>query len=316
MFGAQILEGFHRLVGPHVDFAKGFRMIRANRQERDFRRDATANFFEAMKVRAVAGVINAPALVFQNKSAVTAVLVAQGARTPMFARREGDFPIVVGKTFPPIELDDPLEAEVEREIAHAPGHDADFRVRQTAQRWFMKMIEVRVREQNQIDGREILDFQAGTFDAFEQEQPVGKIGVDEDVEIGELNEEGRVTDPGDRHFAVFQFWKNGPAMLAGAPREQRLPDHLMKKRARIEMFGGREVFERLGQRLSTWTRLFWHVRPFSGIIHLTNTTAQIAHRPYRYIYRYINGAAAQPYLLVTSYSYRALNKNQIGASEG
>jgi hypothetical protein len=177
----------------------------------------------------------------------------------MFARREGDLPIVVGKTFPPIELDHALEAEVDREVADAPGHDADFWMRQTAQGGFMEMIEMRVREQDQIDGREVFDFQAGAFDAFEEKQPVGKIRVDEHVEVRELNEEGRVADPGDGDFAVFQFREDGPAMLAGAAREQCLPDHLMKKGARIEMFGGREVFERLGQRLSTWARLFWHM---------------------------------------------------------
>ena len=100
MFGAEIFEGFHGLVGAHVDFAKGFRMIRADGQQRDFGRDAAANFFEAVKVGAVAGVINAAALMFQNKSAVAAMLIAQGARAPMFAGREGDLPIVVAKNFP------------------------------------------------------------------------------------------------------------------------------------------------------------------------------------------------------------------------
>ena len=73
------------------------------------------------------------------------------------------------------------------------------------------MIEVRVREQDEIDGREVFDFQAGAFDAFEEEKPVGEIRIDEDVEVGELNEEGGVADPGDGDFAVIQFGEDGPA---------------------------------------------------------------------------------------------------------
>jgi hypothetical protein len=259
MFGAQIFKCFHRLVGAHVDFAKGFRMVRADGQERDFGCDAAADFFEAVKVGAVARVINAAPLVFQNEAAVAAMLVAQGARAPMFAGREGDLPIVVGKTFPPIKLDDALEAEVEGEVAHTPGHDADFRMRQAAQGRFMKMIEVRVREQDEIDGRQVFDFQSRTLDAFQEKKPVGEIGIDEDVQVGELNQEGGVADPGDGDFALFQFWENRLVMLTGAAGQQRLPNHFVKKCARVEMFGGGEVLERLWQRLTFWLRLFWHV---------------------------------------------------------
>src|SRR5207244_12443531 len=119
---------------------------------------------------------------------------------PMFAGRKRDLPIVGGKTFPPIELNDAFEAEVEREVANAPGHDADFGVRQTAQGRFVKMIEMRVRKLDQIDGREVFDFQAGAFDAFEEEKPVGEIRIDEDVEVGKLDQEGGVADPGDGDF--------------------------------------------------------------------------------------------------------------------
>jgi len=54
------------------------------------------------------------------------VMVAQHAGTPMFAGRERDLPVAMGKTLPPIEFDDALEAEVPGEVAHAPGHDADL----------------------------------------------------------------------------------------------------------------------------------------------------------------------------------------------
>lgn len=268
-FRAEVLERFHRLVGAHVHFAEGVRVIRADRQQGDFGRDAAADFFEAVEVGAVAGVIDAAALVFQNESAVAAVLVAQGAGAPMFAGREGDGPVVVRETFPPFEFNDALEAEVQREVADAPGHDADFRMRQSANGWFVKMIEVRVREQDEVNRRQVLDFQAGAFDAFEKEKPVGEIRVDEDVQVGELHEERGVPDPGDGDFASFQFGEDGPLMFPGAPREQGLPNHLVEEGARVEMFGGGEVFERLGQRLFRFLFRSWSWHSFSAANTLT-----------------------------------------------
>ena len=67
----------------------------------------------------------------------------------------------------------------------------------------MKMIEVGMGQQHQVNRRQILDLQAGTFDPLEQEQPVGEVRVNQDVEIGELDQERGVANPGDGHLAVF-----------------------------------------------------------------------------------------------------------------
>jgi hypothetical protein len=50
-----------------VDLAEAFRVIRADGQQRDFRRELAADFLEAVKIRAVARVINFPALMFKNE---------------------------------------------------------------------------------------------------------------------------------------------------------------------------------------------------------------------------------------------------------
>ena len=123
------------------------------------------------------------------------------------------------KTFPPVQLDDAREAEVVREVADAARHDADFRMRQFAQRRLVKMIEVRVRQQHQINRRQIVDFQAGALDAFQQKKPVRKIRVNQHVQVRELDEKRRVADPGDGDLAVLQFGKNRAPLLAVARRE-------------------------------------------------------------------------------------------------
>ena len=94
------------------------------------------------------------------------------------------------------------KAEVLRQIADAPRHHADFRMRQSAQRRFVKMIEMRVRQQHQVNRRQVADFQAGTFDAFQEEQPVRKIRINQHVQVRELDQKRRVTDPGDGDLAA------------------------------------------------------------------------------------------------------------------
>jgi hypothetical protein len=121
----------------------------------------------------------------------------------MFARRERHLPVALRKTFPVVEFDDAREAEIVREVADAARHYADFRIRQPPQRRLVEMIEMRVRQQNQVNRRQIADFQTGALDAFQKKKPVRKIRVNQHVQIRELDQKRRVADPGDGNFAEF-----------------------------------------------------------------------------------------------------------------
>lgn len=122
-------------------------------------------------------------------------------------------------------------------------------MRQAPQRRLVKMIEVRVRQENKIDRREMADLYTCAFDAFQKEEPVRKIWIDENVEIVELNEERRVPDPGDGHLAGFESGKLRTFVLAFAPGQQRFPDHFVEKCARLEGARRSEFFECPGQTL-------------------------------------------------------------------
>ena len=160
------------------------------------------DFLETVKIGAVARVINFPALMLQDEPAVTAMVIVQRARAPMLARRERDLPVALRKAFPPLQLDDAREAEVLGQIADAPRHHADFRTRQAAQRRLVEMIEMRMREQHQINPRQVPDFQAGTLDALQQEQPVRKIRINQNIQVRELDQKRGVANPGDGDLAV------------------------------------------------------------------------------------------------------------------
>ena len=90
----------------------------------------------------------------------------------------------------------------------------------------------------------MFDLQSGSFDALQEEQPVGKVRIDQHVQIRELDQKRRMPDPGDGDLAVIQFGKGRAFMLAGAAGQEGFPDHFLKKSTRIEMLRGSQVLER------------------------------------------------------------------------
>ena len=100
----------------------------------------------------------------------------------------------------------------------------------------MEMVEMGMGKQHQIDAGQIPDPHARAFDAFEQEKPVGKVWIYQDIQVIKLDEKRRVANPGYGHLAVSEPGENRTAGRTRARREPGLPDQLLKKSSRIEMF--------------------------------------------------------------------------------
>src|SRR4051812_35690419 len=162
-------------------------MVSSNGQQGDFGPAIASDIPKTIEISTITRVVNPPALMLKHKAAVTSMMIPQDARSPMFTGREGDFPISVRETFPPFQLDHAAKSKVMSEISHAPRHYGNFGMRQTPQCWFVEMIEVRVRQQNQINRGQVLNFQTTALDALEQKQPVGEVWVYQDIKICELN---------------------------------------------------------------------------------------------------------------------------------
>src|SRR5436190_12691411 len=163
-------------------------MVRADRQQGDLGPAISSYVLEPIEIGAVPRVVNSPPLMFQNEAAVATVTVPQYTSTPMFAGRQSDRPIPMRKAFPPFQFDDAAKTEIVREVAHAPRHQRNLWMRQAPKAGFMKMIEVRMSQQNEIDRRKVLDAQPGAFDAFQQKDPVREIWIDQYVQVVELNQ--------------------------------------------------------------------------------------------------------------------------------
>jgi len=105
------------------------------------------------------------------------------------------------------------------------------------------MIEMGMCQQHYVDWREILKTQSGALDALQEEKPIGEVRVDEQVKVGELNEEGSMPNPGHGDLAALEFWEYGLAVLASASGQKCFPDHFPKKRTRIKMLGGGKILK-------------------------------------------------------------------------
>ena len=150
---------------------------------------------------------------FEDESAVAAVVVAQHPGAPVLARGQGHGPVVVRETLPPLQLDDAAEAQIVGQVSHAPGHDGNFGVRQPAEGRFVEMVEVGMGQEHQVNGRQVLEAQAGAFEAFQQKEPVGEVGVNEHVQVRELDQERGMADPSDGDLAGGELGERGAALV-------------------------------------------------------------------------------------------------------
>ena len=67
----------------------------------------------------------------------------------------------------------------------------------------VQMIKVRMRDQYEINRREVTDFHARMLDAFDHLQPLRPIRIDKNAVFRSLNEERRVADPSDADVAFL-----------------------------------------------------------------------------------------------------------------
>ena len=88
----------------------------------------------------------------QHEPAEPPVLVVQQPRPPVVARRQRDRHFAAQRERAPVvQLVYPLEAEVVHEVAHAEGHHDGLVRRDGAQRAAVEMVEMRVRDEHEVD---------------------------------------------------------------------------------------------------------------------------------------------------------------------
>ena len=64
-----------------------------------------------------------------------------------------------------------------------------------------------VRDENEIDRRQMMNVKPGLFESFDHTQPHRPDRIDENIRLRRLNQERGVPDPGDAELARLKFGK-------------------------------------------------------------------------------------------------------------
>jgi len=85
------------------------------------------------------------------------------------------------------------------------------------------VIEVGMGNQYEINGGKVVVGESCVAETADDEQPVGPVGIDENISVWTLDQKRGVANPGDTDLPCFEFRKNGGKVIAltSLPRKKR-----------------------------------------------------------------------------------------------
>src|SRR5262245_44299745 len=88
---------------------------------------------------------------------------------------------------------------------------------------------MRVRHEHEVNGRQMMDFEARLLQTFDDLEPLRPNRVDQDVDLVCLDQKGSVTDPGNADLAFANLRKLRRHVFAGSLHEQRWNQNARQK---------------------------------------------------------------------------------------
>ncbi len=219
--GAKFEKGLHRFFRVHVNFPTAGRFVGADGKQGDIDLVAVADFLESRKVCAVAAVKNGAAIHRYYKSTEVAMQVCKKSRAPVVTWRERNLKRPESHCLPVIKLVHNVETEIVHQVSYAHRHDNGLIGGDASQGTPVEMIEVRVGHQDEVNGRQMMNFEAWLFQSLDHLEPFRPDGVDQDIDFVSLNKKRGVPDPGDANLAFADFRKLRRRVTTGAFDEKR-----------------------------------------------------------------------------------------------
>src|SRR5688572_15803184 len=164
-------KGLHCFLWIHVDLASRRRVVAPNRQQRDLDVVTFADLPESIEVGAVAAVKDVAPIHLQNKAAKAAVEIGQKSGAPVRTRSQRYVDRTQLHRLPVIELVHDIETKIVHQIADADGHDDRLIGRHLGQSAPVEMVEMRVRDENEIDRGQMMDLEARSLEALDYLEP-------------------------------------------------------------------------------------------------------------------------------------------------
>ena len=170
-----------------MHFATGRRLVSADWQQGNVDFVTVADFLEAGKISTVAAMKNGAPVHRDDEAAKGAMQIGQKSRAPVMARCKRDFQRAELHRLPVIELVHDMETKIVHQISHAHRHNDRLIGRDVPQRPPVEMIEMRVRHQDEINRREMMNLETWLLEPLDHLQPLRPIRIDQDVDLVGLN---------------------------------------------------------------------------------------------------------------------------------
>jgi len=89
-----------------------------------------------------------------------------------------------------------------------------------------------------------VDPEARVLEPFHEEDPICKIGINQQIKVGELAKKRGMSNPGDCHLAVDDLWEVRGAAGSGPRCKPPLPNHFVEERPRVKVFAWSQFLKR------------------------------------------------------------------------
>jgi len=171
-----------------VNFATGGRFVSAYGKQREVDTEAVANFLEAREVSCVATMKNRAAIRRDYEPTEITVQIRKKSGSPVVTGRERNLERPEFDGLPVVEFMHDVKPEIVNQISDSSWNN-DWLIRSYApQRAPVQVIEMRMCDKYEINGRQMLNFEARSFQSFNDLEPFRPNRVDQDVDLVRLNE--------------------------------------------------------------------------------------------------------------------------------
>lgn len=149
-------------------------------------------------------------------AAVTPVQVGHLAGAPVFGGDESDGRARKPQAFPPFHFVHFFKAQTVDQIANTVRDDNGLVGGNPAQTLAVEMIEMGVGDKNQVDVGQMMMRETGMAQSADHQEPIGPVGVDQDIAVGSLNQKGGMADPGEANLPGLGLREDGSGAIAMA----------------------------------------------------------------------------------------------------
>lgn len=227
--GTKLAKRLESLLGVHVDVPFCRCLVSANGKQCEFNVGTFPDLLKSLKVCGVAAVEYGASGVFDEKPSESSVAVMENSSTPVTRRSKGDLQGAMFKTLPTTQLVDFIESQAVDEVADMFGYGYGLVAGYRAQGAAVQVIEVRMCDQHEIDGREIVKFDSRVLDPLDDFKPLRPVGVYEHTVLGCLNEKRCVSDPRHTELSRGKIGEHGLDPVTVTSGKERGDDDLCKK---------------------------------------------------------------------------------------